>query len=56
MWLPGDSAALAVGQGDLLVTPLQLALGYAAFANGGKVFTPRVAQQILTPGGESLAA
>ncbi|MGH9048100.1 MAG: penicillin-binding transpeptidase domain-containing protein, partial [Acidimicrobiia bacterium] len=33
-WLPGDSANLAVGQGDLLVTPLQLANAYAMIANG----------------------
>jgi penicillin-binding protein 2 len=53
VWLPGDSAALSVGQGDLLVTPMQLAIGYAAYANGGKVYSPRLAQQILTPGGET---
>jgi penicillin-binding protein 2 len=49
-WLPGDSAALAVGQGDLLVTPLQLASGYAAFVNGGTLYAPRLASRILTPG------
>lgn len=53
-WLPGDSAALAVGQGDLLVTPLQEAVAYAAFANGGTIYTPRLAKQILTPGGASI--
>jgi penicillin-binding protein 2 len=46
IWLPGDSVNLAVGQGDLLVTPLQLARGYAAFANGGNLLTPRLASQI----------
>jgi penicillin-binding protein 2 len=50
-WLPGDSAALAVGQGDFLVTPLQLASAYAAFANGGTLYAPRVAKAILSPGG-----
>jgi len=53
-WLPGDSAALAVGQGDLLVTPLQEAVGYATFANGGTRFAPRLADRILTPGGETI--
>jgi penicillin-binding protein 2 len=51
VWLPGDSAHLAVGQGDLLVTPLQLATAYAAFVNGGTLWAPRLAEHILTPGG-----
>jgi len=50
LWLPGDNVSLAVGQGDLLVTPLQLASGYAAFANGGMLFTPRLASAVLEPG------
>jgi penicillin-binding protein 2 len=50
LWLPGDNVSLAIGQGDLLVTPLQLATGYATFANGGTLFTPRVAQALLEPG------
>jgi penicillin-binding protein 2 len=50
VWLPGDSAALAVGQGDLLVTPMQLAVGYAAFENDGKLFSPRLALRVLKPG------
>ncbi len=53
-WLPGDSAALAIGQGDLLVTPLQEAVAYATFANGGTRFAPRLADRILTPGGETI--
>ena len=53
-WLPGDSAALAVGQGDLLVTPMQMAVGYAAFANGGTRSRHRVASKILSPGGETI--
>ena len=54
VWLPGDSAALAIGQGDLLVTPLQLATGYAAFINGGTVYQPRLAERVLTPGQASI--
>jgi penicillin-binding protein 2 len=49
LWLPGDSVNLAVGQGDLLVTPVQLANAYATFANGGTRFTPRVASALLEP-------
>ena len=56
-WRRGDSASLAVGQGDVLVTPLQLANAYAAFANGGTLYTPRVASAIRAtnsgfPGGQ----
>lgn len=53
-WLPGDNMNVAVGQGDMLVTPMQLALGYAAFENGGQVLVPRMADKILTPGSESI--
>jgi penicillin-binding protein 2 len=45
-WLPGDNINLAVGQGDLLVTPLQLATAYQAIANGGTLFTPRLASHV----------
>jgi len=50
-WLPGDEANVATGQGDVLVTPLQMADAYAAFANGGTLYSPRLASRILTPGG-----
>jgi len=46
-WRRGDSANLAVGQGDVLVTPLQLANAYATFANGGTLYTPRVVSSVL---------
>jgi penicillin-binding protein 2 len=41
-WYPGDEVSLAVGQKDVLVTPLQLATAYAAFANRGALLTPHV--------------
>ncbi len=42
-WYTGDNVNLAVGQGELVVTPLQLANAYATFANGGTLFQPQVA-------------
>lgn len=51
-WLPGDNVNLAIGQGEMLVTPLQLADAYATFANGGTRYSPNIATRILTPGGE----
>ncbi len=50
IWLPGDGMNLAVGQGDVLVTPLQLATAYATFANGGTIHTPRLAKAVLQGG------
>jgi penicillin-binding protein 2 len=52
-WLPGDTVNLAIGQGDLLVTPLQMANAYAGIANGGKVMTPHVLREVLAPDGSA---
>jgi penicillin-binding protein 2 len=40
-WYQGDTVNYAIGQGYLLMTPMQLARVYAAFANGGKLVVPR---------------
>jgi penicillin-binding protein 2 len=53
-WRRGDSASLAVGQGDVLVTPLQLANAYATFANGGTVFAPHVGQGVYDRAGQQI--
>ena len=50
-WLPGYTVNMAIGQGDVLVTPLQMAVAYGAIANGGKVFSPRVGYEIARPSG-----
>ena len=53
-WFTGDNANLAIGQGELVVTPLQLANAYATFANGGTLFVPRVATRIATVDGQTV--
>ncbi len=50
-WSVGDNVNLAIGQGDLQVTPLQLAVAYATLANGGDVVRPHLAQQVEDPTG-----
>lgn len=46
----GDNVQFSIGQGLLSASPLQLAVGYGALANGGKVMRPRVVHAILAPG------
>lgn len=45
-WRIGDTYNVAIGQGDLLVTPLGLLNGISAIANGGVVYQPRVVRAI----------
>jgi len=45
-WRTGDSINLAIGQGDLLATPLQLANAYGTIANGGSLWQPQLATAI----------
>lgn len=47
-----DAVNFAIGQGDTIVTPLQLARGYAAISNGGTLWQPRIAKAIVSPDGE----
>ncbi len=41
-WYPGETVSVAIGQGYNLYTPIQLAVAYAAIANGGRVLRPRL--------------
>ncbi len=55
-WRSGDTANLCLGQGEVAVTPLQMAVMTAAFANGGKVLSPRLVQRIEAYDSTSAAA
>ncbi len=50
----GDAVNFAIGQGDTIVTPLQLARAYGALSNGGTLYEPRVAKAIVAPDGTVL--
>jgi penicillin-binding protein 2 len=47
----GDAVNFAIGQGDTVLTPLQLAVAYAALANGGTLWEPRVAKAVVDSSG-----
>jgi len=52
-WYTGDNVNVAIGQGETVVTPVQLATAYAAFANGGTVRVPRLGEAVQrADGGE----
>ena len=53
-WTAGDNINLSVGQGDLQANPLQMAIAYAALANGGKVLRSHLADQVESVTGEVL--
>jgi penicillin-binding protein 2 len=50
----GDAANFSIGQGDMAVSPLQMARAYAAIANGGTLWTPHVASGFRQAGGGAL--
>jgi penicillin-binding protein 2 len=53
IWKPGYEVQLAIGQGDLEVTPIQMARFYAMIANGGQMVTPHIAEDVETPTGDA---
>jgi penicillin-binding protein 2 len=52
VWTAGQSVIASIGQGYVSVTPLQLARAYAALANGGKLYSPRVGEAVISPSGQ----
>ncbi|MBN2568479.1 MAG: penicillin-binding protein 2 [Deltaproteobacteria bacterium] len=51
-WQKGETISLSIGQGFLLVTPLQLLNAYSAIANGGNLYRPRIVKEIKTAKGQ----
>lgn len=48
-WSEGDTANICIGQGEITVTPLQMALMVSAVANGGTCYYPRLVDRIESP-------
>ncbi len=46
-WVLGNTYHLSIGQGDLLVTPIEMATAISAIANGGKVYKPKLVESIF---------
>ncbi|HEX9537259.1 MAG TPA: penicillin-binding protein 2 [Streptosporangiaceae bacterium] len=55
VWAPGQAVNASIGQGYVTVTPLQLARAYAALANGGTLYSPRIGSALLSPAGRVVA-
>jgi penicillin-binding protein 2 len=51
VWLKGETVSASIGQGFNLTTPMQLAVAYAAIANGGTIFKPRILLRQSGPDG-----
>ena len=52
IWRGGDIMGVAIGQGDVLATPLQMAVAYAALVNGGIVLEPHVVDRVTSVDGQ----
>ncbi len=50
-WTTGDNLEMAFGQGETIITPLEQAVAYSTFANGGTRYAPEVAAGIVSPSG-----
>ncbi|MFH1656203.1 MAG: penicillin-binding protein 2 [Candidatus Nealsonbacteria bacterium] len=46
-WWDGDTYNLSIGQGDIMITPLEVAVSYVAIANGGTLYKPKIVKEIV---------
>ncbi len=53
-WQEGETLSVAIGQGYVLVTPLQLCRMTAAVVNGGTLYQPQIVQSITAPDGKTI--
>ncbi len=53
-WYRGDTYNISIGQGNLLVTPIQMAVAYAALLNNGELVKPRLLDTIFLASGEQI--
>ena len=52
VWEPGQAAIAAIGQGYVTSTPLQLTNAYTALADGGKLYSPRIGEALVSSSGK----
>jgi penicillin-binding protein 2 len=52
VWQPGSTLNMSIGQGDVMATPLQMALMTAAIANGGTLYKPHIMRKIVDSKGK----
>lgn len=55
-WYTGDTYNISVGQGDILTSPLQMAIGIAAVANGGTLYKPYFVKEVQDANGKTVKA
>ncbi|MDP3004501.1 MAG: penicillin-binding transpeptidase domain-containing protein, partial [Candidatus Azambacteria bacterium] len=53
-WYTGDTYNVSIGQGDVIITPLQLAIAIAAVANGGTLWRPKLVSKIIDSNNNTL--
>ncbi len=53
IWRIGDTYHLSIGQGDIVVTPLQVAAAFSAVANGGILYQPQIVKEVINGSADS---